>query len=133
MAIADRKSPSSDGKVWNFFKLPFRHSNNNTTSSSSSSSHNPPPPPPPPHHHQNNNNNNNSSYSTTNSNSSMNNNNINNNNHNNNPQVEGSNPHSSNTVSSVARSLLPARRRLKLDPANKLYFPCKYSLCVRSN
>ncbi|GMY37210.1 vesicle-associated protein 4-2-like [Fagus crenata] len=131
MAIADRKSPSSDGKVWNFFKLPFRHSNTNTTSSSSSSSHNPPPPPPH-HHHQNNNNNNNSNYSTTNSNSSMNNNNINNNNHNNNPQVEGSNPHSSNTVSSVARSLLPARRRLKLDPANKLYFPYEPGKQVRS-
>lgn len=45
----------------------------------------------------------------------------------NNVQVEGSNPlHGSNSVSSVARSLLPARRRLKLDPSNKLYFPCTY-------
>lgn len=41
-----------------------------------------------------------------------------------NQQVEGSNLHGSNSVSSVARSFLPARRRLKLDPANKLYFPC---------
>lgn len=44
----------------------------------------------------------------------------------NNPQIEGSNAHASNSVSSVARSLLPTRRRLKLDPAAKLYFPCKY-------
>ncbi|XP_052734854.1 vesicle-associated protein 4-1 isoform X3 [Vigna angularis] len=29
----------------------------------------------------------------------------------------------SNSVSSLARSLLPTRRRLKLDPSNKLYFP----------
>ncbi|RDX69574.1 Vesicle-associated protein 4-2, partial [Mucuna pruriens] len=28
-----------------------------------------------------------------------------------------------NSVSSVARSFLPTRRRLKLDPSNKLYFP----------
>ncbi|KAI3740799.1 hypothetical protein L2E82_31273 [Cichorium intybus] len=47
-------------------------------------------------------------------------------------QTEGSNTHnsnnnrglsSSNSVSSVARSLLPTRRRLRLDPSNKLYFP----------
>ncbi|XP_042061025.1 vesicle-associated protein 4-1-like [Salvia splendens] len=30
---------------------------------------------------------------------------------------------SSSTVSSVARSLIPGRRRLRLDPSNKLYFP----------
>lgn len=30
----------------------------------------------------------------------------------------------SNSVSSLARSLLPTRRRLKLDPSSKLYFPC---------
>ncbi|KAJ0807844.1 hypothetical protein HanLR1_Chr00c1020g0787611 [Helianthus annuus] len=40
--------------------------------------------------------------------------------HNNN----SSNPSSTNSVSSVARSLLPIRRRLRLDPPNKLYFPC---------
>ncbi|KVI01044.1 Major sperm protein [Cynara cardunculus var. scolymus] len=47
-------------------------------------------------------------------------------------QIEGSNAHNSNnhhgsssssSVSSVARSLLPTRRRLRLDPRNKLYFP----------
>ncbi|TYH74096.1 hypothetical protein ES332_D05G374000v1 [Gossypium tomentosum] len=42
------------------------------------------------------------------------------------PHVEGSNHHGSAiSVSSVAKSLLPTRRQLKLDPANKLYFPCK--------
>lgn len=34
---------------------------------------------------------------------------------------------SSSTVSSVARSFLPTRRRLRLDPANNLYFPCTLS------
>ncbi|MBA0623343.1 hypothetical protein Godav_008814, partial [Gossypium davidsonii] len=44
------------------------------------------------------------------------------------PHVEGSNHHGSAiSVSSVAKSLLPTRRRLKLDPANKLYFPFIYS------
>lgn len=38
----------------------------------------------------------------------------------------GSNVRPTNTVSSVARSLLPARRRLRLDPANNLYFPCAF-------
>lgn len=43
------------------------------------------------------------------------------------PHVEGSNHYGSAiSVSSVAKSLLPTRRRLKLDPANKLYFPCMY-------
>lgn len=46
--------------------------------------------------------------------------------HQNNAQVEGSNAYASNSVSSVARSFLPTRRRLKLDPATKLYFPCNF-------
>lgn len=37
-------------------------------------------------------------------------------------------PSSSSTVSSVAKSLLPTRRRLRLDPPNKLYFPCMQTL-----
>lgn len=49
-----------------------------------------------------------------------------------NSQFDGSNPRSyansnnasSSSVSSVARSLLPTRRRLRLDPSKKLYFPC---------
>ncbi|GFS29493.1 PapD-like superfamily protein [Actinidia rufa] len=42
-----------------------------------------------------------------------------------NSQIEGSTAHNnaSSSVSSVARSLLPKRRRLRLDPSNKLYFP----------
>ncbi|KAK9268241.1 hypothetical protein L1049_010684 [Liquidambar formosana] len=48
------------------------------------------------------------------------------------PHVEGSNPPPSNSVSSVARSLLPARRRLRLDPSNKLYFPYEPGKQVRS-
>ncbi|PON55866.1 Vesicle-associated membrane-protein-associated protein [Parasponia andersonii] len=36
------------------------------------------------------------------------------------------------TVSSVARSLLPPRRRLRLDPANNLYFPYEPGKQVRS-
>ncbi|KAJ7946896.1 Vesicle-associated 4-2-like protein [Quillaja saponaria] len=52
--------------------------------------------------------------------------------HQHNPQLEASNPHGSNSVSSVARSLLPTRRRLKLDPSNKLYFPYETGKQVRS-
>ncbi|KAH6835587.1 PapD-like superfamily protein [Perilla frutescens var. hirtella] len=37
--------------------------------------------------------------------------------------IVASNSRSSSTVSSVARSLLPARRRLRLDPSTNLYFP----------
>ncbi|XVF25917.1 hypothetical protein REPUB_Repub13aG0255400 [Reevesia pubescens] len=50
------------------------------------------------------------------------------------PHVEGSNHHggSANSVSSVAKSLLPTRRRLKLDPANKLYFPYEPGKQARS-
>ncbi|KAB1221879.1 Vesicle-associated protein 4-2 [Morella rubra] len=98
MAITDEKTPS-DGKAWNFFKLPFLHSSNSNTNTSSHSAHHP----------QN-------IHSAS-----------------NNVQVEGSNPlHGSNSVSSVARSLLPARRRLKLDPSNKLYFPYEPGKQVRS-
>ncbi|XP_044460799.1 vesicle-associated protein 4-2-like [Mangifera indica] len=49
-----------------------------------------------------------------------------------NHHTEGSNPHASNSVSSVARSFLPARRRLKLDPPKKLYFPYEPGKQVRS-
>ncbi|KHN41161.1 vesicle-associated protein 4-2-like isoform X1 [Glycine soja] len=38
----------------------------------------------------------------------------------------------STTVSSVAKSLLPTRRRLRLDPPNKLYFPYEPGKQVRS-
>lgn len=48
------------------------------------------------------------------------------------PPVEGTSPHTSASVSSVARSLLPTRRRLKLDPSNKLFFPYEPGKQVRS-
>lgn len=35
------------------------------------------------------------------------------------------------SISSVAKSLLPARRRLRLDPPNKLYFPCECARGIR--
>ncbi|TKY71619.1 Vesicle-associated protein 4-2 [Spatholobus suberectus] len=64
MAFVEEK-PQSEGKAWDFFKLPFLHS----------TAHN---------HLQ---------------------------------------PSTSNSVSSLARSLFPTGRRLKLDPSKKLYFP----------
>ncbi|KAK4759740.1 hypothetical protein SAY87_022871 [Trapa incisa] len=45
---------------------------------------------------------------------------------------EASHPHGSSSVSSVAKSLLPTRRRLKLDPPTKLYFPYEPGKQVRS-
>ncbi|XAR66381.1 hypothetical protein NMG60_11012600 [Bertholletia excelsa] len=103
MAIAEDKSPS-DGKILGLFKLPFRHSGNThfTTSSSSSSQS--------AYRH--------SQFHQNQSNS----------------QVEGSNPHSasSSSVSSVARSLLPTLRRLRLDPTSKLYFPYEPGKQVQS-
>ncbi|KAI4299275.1 hypothetical protein L6164_032750 [Bauhinia variegata] len=106
MAIADRQSSHSDGKGWNFFKLPFLNSgtssSNTTSSSASSASHNVV------HHYHHH--------------------------HHDPPPVEGSASvtHSSNSVSSVARSLLPTRRRLKLDPSKKLYFPYEPGKQARS-
>jgi hypothetical protein len=48
-------------------------------------------------------------------------------------QVDGSHGQSSSSsVSTVARSLLPTRRRLRLDPSNKLYFPYEPGKQVQS-
>ncbi|KAG6528670.1 vesicle-associated protein 4-1-like [Zingiber officinale] len=50
-------------------------------------------------------------------------------------QAEGGprrNPGGASSVSAVVRSLLPARRRLRLDPASKLYFPYEPGKQVRS-
>ncbi|KAM0048754.1 putative major sperm protein (MSP) [Helianthus debilis subsp. tardiflorus] len=53
--------------------------------------------------------------------------------HNNNVTANNNNNnHSSSSVSSVARSLLPTRRRLRLDPRNKLYFPYEPGKQVQS-
>lgn len=91
----ESEKPGSDGKVWNFCRMPFWQTSHNpssssttTTSSSTSYMHNV--------HHQ--------SQSVH--------------------SIDRSIPQSSATVSSVAKSLLPTRRRLRLDPPNKLYFPC---------
>ncbi|WJX69195.1 Vesicle-associated protein 4-2 [Trifolium repens] len=102
----ESEKPGSDGKVWNFCRMPFWQSSHNpsssstttttTTSSSSSYMHNV--------HHQNQ-----SLHS-----------------------IDRSVPQSSATVSSVAKSLLPTRRRLRLDPPNKLYFPYEPGKQVRS-
>ncbi|KAL8130413.1 hypothetical protein V2J09_019568 [Rumex salicifolius] len=48
--------------------------------------------------------------------------------------VEGSNSskHSNGSVSSIARSFLPTRRRLRLDPPTKLFFPYEPGKQVRS-
>ncbi|XP_076907594.1 vesicle-associated protein 4-1-like [Bidens hawaiensis] len=43
-----------------------------------------------------------------------------------------SNGRSANKLSSVAKSLIPMRRRLRLDPANNLYFPYEPGKQVRS-
>ncbi|KAI3981413.1 hypothetical protein MKX01_021536 [Papaver californicum] len=109
MAIADEKS--SNGKVWSLCKMPFWQSggniNNNVTSSStSSSSTSQQQPQQHNHHHHHHNYNHNQQHVV----------------------VEGS----SNTVISVARSLIPTRRRLRLDPATKLYFPYEPGKQVRS-
>lgn len=39
--------------------------------------------------------------------------------------------HSSSSLSSLAMSLFPTRRRLSLDPTNKLFFPCMSSLSFK--
>ncbi|KAL1567344.1 Vesicle-associated protein 4-2 [Salvia divinorum] len=46
--------------------------------------------------------------------------------------VEGAAAQATSSVSSVSRSLFPTRRRLKLDPSNKLYFPYEPGKQVRS-
>lgn len=51
-------------------------------------------------------------------------------NHNGNRLTETVTAKRSKTVSSIARSLLPPRRRLRLDPTNNLYFPCTTPLCL---
>ncbi|CAN6453348.1 unnamed protein product [Victoria cruziana] len=48
-------------------------------------------------------------------------------------QSEGSSqPGAHSSVSSMARSILPTRRRLRFDPANKLYFPYEPGKQVKS-
>ncbi|KAH6795961.1 hypothetical protein C2S51_036947 [Perilla frutescens var. frutescens] len=103
MALVEERSSSSDGKVWGLFKLPFRNSHQTTTTSSATNFA---------QYQQN--------YGHGSSNGQF--------------PVEGSAAQGSagTSVSSVARSLLPTRRRLKLDPSNKLYFPYEAGKQVRS-
>ncbi|CAI0431088.1 unnamed protein product [Linum tenue] len=104
MAMVENKSPTDNSnKVWGFLKLPFRATNGNATPSPSPSSQ---------LHHSHHNHHHGHGQ--------------------NNAAVEGSTPQPPNSVSSVARSLLPTRRRLKLDPASKLYFPYEPGKQVRS-
>ncbi|GAB2301131.1 Vesicle-associated protein 4-2 [Dionaea muscipula] len=100
MGVAEPKPQSSEGKVWGFFKHPFRQ-----IAHSSSTQHQ--------------NLQLNLGQSSNGSSSS-------------NPHGEGSNSNSNSSVSSVARSLLPTRRRLRLDPATKLYFPYEPGKQVKS-
>ncbi|XP_015871158.2 vesicle-associated protein 4-2 isoform X2 [Ziziphus jujuba] len=53
-------------------------------------------------------------------------------NHQGHQSVEHTSLQSSSSVSSVAKSLLPTRRRLRLDPPNKLFFPYEPGKQVRS-
>nr|XP_043612233.1 vesicle-associated protein 4-2-like isoform X2 [Erigeron canadensis] len=95
------------GKGWGIFKLPFKNNNNNNNNHISSTAKTT------------------SSYSSYHIEGSSNNNYIQNNNNNNNSS-------STSSVTSVARSLLPTRRRLRLDPPNKLYFPYEPGKQVQS-
>ncbi|EOA21283.1 hypothetical protein CARUB_v10001636mg [Capsella rubella] len=119
MALTEEKS-DSDGRRWGKFKLPFRNSNAQATSTSMATS----------------------SSSSSASSSHLNQNYIHQTRHfqyHGPPVVEGlgQNHHQSAaatipSMSSVARSLLPTKRRLKLDPSAKLYFPYEPGKQVRS-
>ncbi|XP_060672638.1 vesicle-associated protein 4-1 isoform X1 [Ziziphus jujuba] len=54
-------------------------------------------------------------------------------NHQGHQSVEHTSLQSSSSVSSVAKSLLPTRRRLRLDPPNKLFFPFVPAVRCRSD
>lgn len=102
MAVDEKKS-GAEGKVWGLCKMPFWQSSNGSSSSSSSMQNN---------NNYNSSNNNNSSSHVYQQNQSQ--------------QVMGrSSVVNSSNVSSMAKSLLPTRRRLRLDPSTKLFFPCK--------
>ncbi|XP_073005453.1 vesicle-associated protein 4-1-like [Typha latifolia] len=107
MAIPEEKSGLSDGKLWNLCSMPFWQTSGGGGAAASSSSSTLV------HHPMNH--------------------------HIHVSQLDGSNAQqqqqqqsSGGSVSSVARSLLPAKRRLRLDPASKLYFPYEPGKQVRS-
>ncbi|KAI0527282.1 hypothetical protein KFK09_002881 [Dendrobium nobile] len=109
MAVADGRAGSSDGKLWGLCRLPFWQAGTSgagggggTSSTNSSSSLT---------HHQH---------------------------HHGSGQLGGAlgpraqQSSGGNSVSSVAKSILPTRRRLRLDPPNKLYFPYEPGKQARS-
>ena len=119
MTMTTEEKPASDGRGgWGFFKIPFRNSSGrgnaassaatspfpSSSSSTSSHLHN--------HHHHHNNHHHHHQLGY------------------NGPHGDGSgqnqHPTPSPSVSSVAKSFLPTKRRLKLDPSEKLYFPCEF-------
>ncbi|KAH9744324.1 Vesicle-associated protein 4-2 [Citrus sinensis] len=109
MAVDEKKS-GAEGKVWGLCKMPFWQSSNGSSSSSSSMQNN---------NNYNSSNNNNSSSHVYQQNQSQ--------------QVMGrSSVVNSSNVSSMAKSLLPTRRRLRLDPSTKLFFPYEPGKQVRS-
>lgn len=101
--IVDKEKSEGEKKVWSLCKMPFWQTPSGSSSSSSSST----------------------SLSAVNHNS------VYQQSHTLQP-VEKSNVGSSIAVSSMAKSLLPTRRRLRLDPPNKLYFPYEPGKQVRS-
>lgn len=109
MAVADGRVGSSDGKLWGLCRIPFLQTGSSGAGGGGGTS-------------------------STNSSSSL--------THHQHPlaggQVGGAlgsraqQSSGGNSVSSVARSILPTRRRLRLDPPNKLYFPYEPGKQVRS-
>ncbi|CAN4103381.1 unnamed protein product [Withania somnifera] len=105
MALANEKNVSDGKIVWGLCKLPFWHSNNSSLAASSSSVAS-------------------SSSSFRQQQQQQ--------QHNGVSVDHHSNIHASLKVSSVAKSFLPTRRKLSLDPQNKLYFPYEPGKQVKS-
>ncbi|CAN8325496.1 unnamed protein product [Cochlearia groenlandica] len=125
MTITTEEKPPSDGRGWGgFFKIPFRNSIGHVNASSAATS-------PFPSSASS------SSTSSTTSSHLHNHHQIHHQIGYNGPHGDGSgqNQHTatpSPSVSSVAKSFLPTKRRLKLDPSEKLYFPYEPGKQVRS-
>ncbi|XP_010529391.1 PREDICTED: vesicle-associated protein 4-2-like [Tarenaya hassleriana] len=115
MAVTEEK-PASDVRGWGFFKMPFRISGGNSSSSSAATA----------------------PFPSGASSSAAFHPHLHNHHHHlgfNSSHGDGSGQnhhHASPSVSSVAKSFLPAKRRLKLDPTTKLYFPYEPGKQVRS-
>lgn len=113
MAIADESLGASDGKFWGLFRIPFRQRGNSSERGGGGmSSMNAPSLTHNQHHHGVGGGQVGPASGTLGS------------------RAQQSSGRSS--ISSAARSLLPTRRRLRLDPPNKLYFPYEPGKQVRS-